>query len=109
MSAISVLDIPTLKPAVGFPSHEVSNHQAAPSAQENSKGREKTISCSSCRKRKLKCDRMKPKCGTCVRLRHECEYPERRRNPGFRRRNYKELEARLGDRSQTHTMQLLSD
>ena len=57
---------------------------------------EKTISCVSCRKRKLKCDRTKPKCGTCMRLRHECEYPERRRNLGSKRRNMKELEARLG-------------
>jgi len=57
---------------------------------------EKTISCVSCRKRKLKCDRVKPKCGTCTRLRHDCEYPERRRNPGSKRRNMKELEARLG-------------
>lgn len=57
---------------------------------------EKTISCVSCRKRKLKCDRVKPKCSTCTRLRHECEYPERRRNLGSKRRNMKELEARLG-------------
>ena len=57
---------------------------------------EKTISCVSCRKRKLKCDRVKPKCGTCSRLKHECEYPERRRNLGYKRRNMKELEARLG-------------
>ncbi|KAG4025268.1 hypothetical protein MFRU_062g00210 [Monilinia fructicola] len=59
------------------------------------KGTEKTISCVSCRRRKLKCDRVKPKCGTCGRLRHECEYPERRRNTGNKRRNMKELEARL--------------
>ena len=59
---------------------------------------EKTISCVSCRKRKLKCDRVKPKCSTCSRLRHECEYPERRRNLGSKRRNMKELEARLGMR-----------
>ncbi|ESZ92849.1 fungal specific transcription factor domain-containing protein [Sclerotinia borealis F-4128] len=59
------------------------------------KGAEKTISCVSCRRRKLKCDRVKPKCGTCGRLRHECEYPERRRNVGTKRRNMKELEARL--------------
>lgn len=57
---------------------------------------EKTISCVSCRRRKLKCDRAKPACGTCLRLRHDCEYPERRRNLGAKRRNIKELEARLG-------------
>ena len=57
---------------------------------------DKTISCVSCRKRKLKCDRIKPRCGTCTRLRHECEFPERKRNLGSKRRNMKELEARLG-------------
>lgn len=57
----------------------------------------KTISCVSCRKRKLKCDRIKPRCGTCTRLRHECEFPERKRNLGSKRRNMKELEARLGN------------
>ncbi|KAF7944121.1 hypothetical protein EAE96_010530 [Botrytis aclada] len=65
------------------------------SGEVKEKGAEKTISCVSCRRRKLKCDRVKPKCGTCGRLRHECEYPERRRNIGTKRRNMKELEARL--------------
>ena len=68
---------------------------AGPSLTANAKSSEKTISCVSCRKRKLKCDRVKPKCGTCTRLRHECEFPERRRNVGSKRRNIKELEARL--------------
>jgi hypothetical protein len=71
-----------------------SQAQASPTA--DGKAPEKTISCVSCRKRKLKCDRIKPKCGTCTRLRHECEYPERRRTLGSKRRNMKELEARLG-------------
>lgn len=66
-----------------------------PSMTANAKAPEKTISCVSCRKRKLKCDRVKPKCGTCTRLRHECEFPERRRNQNTKRRNIKELEARL--------------
>lgn len=79
----SVEEIPDAIQAVG------------PSLPANAKPTEKTISCVSCRKRKLKCDRVKPKCGTCTRLRHECEFPERRRNVGSKRRNIKELEARL--------------
>jgi Fungal Zn(2)-Cys(6) binuclear cluster domain len=71
------------------------DQQSGPSITANAKPPEKTISCVSCRKRKLKCDRVKPKCGTCTRLRHECEFPERRRNQGSKRRNIKELEARL--------------
>ncbi|TGO07359.1 hypothetical protein BTUL_0288g00080 [Botrytis tulipae] len=71
------------------------NPTTTTSGEVKEKGAEKTISCVSCRRRKLKCDRVKPKCGTCGRLRHECEYPERRRNIGAKRRNMKELEARL--------------
>jgi Fungal Zn(2)-Cys(6) binuclear cluster domain len=65
---------------------------AGPSMTANAKP---PISCVSCRKRKLKCDRVKPKCGTCTRLRHECEFPDRKRNVNTKRRNIKELEARL--------------
>jgi len=71
-------------------------YAAAGDAAVNLNPLEKTISCVSCRKRKLKCDRVKPRCATCKRLRHECEYPERRRNITSKRRNMKELEERLG-------------
>lgn len=71
-------------------------NQTGSSSAAASKGPEKTISCVSCRRRKLKCDRIKPKCGTCTRLRHDCEFPERRRNLGSKRRNMRELEERLG-------------
>ncbi|RFU34969.1 hypothetical protein B7463_g1366, partial [Scytalidium lignicola] len=57
---------------------------------------DKTISCVNCRKRKLKCDRVKPSCATCLRAKQPCEYPERKRNVGSKRRNMRELEARLG-------------
>ncbi|GAA5985860.1 hypothetical protein JCM10908_006308 [Rhodotorula pacifica] len=30
--------------------------------------------CNICRKRKLKCDGQRPVCGTCARLKHECQY-----------------------------------
>ncbi|RAH79171.1 hypothetical protein BO86DRAFT_367152 [Aspergillus japonicus CBS 114.51] len=36
--------------------------------------------CTSCRKRRTKCDEQKPACGTCVRLGKECEYVK----PGLR-------------------------
>src|SRR5450432_1296230 len=56
----------------------------------------KTISCAQCRRRKLKCDRVKPCCGTCSRLQHQCVYPEGRMKSTTKRRNVKDLEARLG-------------
>ncbi|EHK47513.1 hypothetical protein TRIATDRAFT_52152 [Trichoderma atroviride IMI 206040] len=54
------------------------------------------LACVSCRARKLKCDRTKPACTRCVKVNNECVYPESRRKPTFKRRNVKELEARLG-------------
>ncbi|KAK8055860.1 transcription factor SEF1 [Apiospora rasikravindrae] len=53
------------------------------------------LACVTCRTRKLKCNRVKPACSRCVRVKGECVYPESRRKPAFKRRNVKELEARL--------------
>ncbi|CAF3602704.1 unnamed protein product [Fusarium graminearum] len=53
------------------------------------------LACVSCRARKLKCDRIKPACARCVKVSNDCVYPESRRKPNFKRRNVKELEARL--------------
>ncbi|KAI8959758.1 hypothetical protein F5Y11DRAFT_289236 [Daldinia sp. FL1419] len=53
------------------------------------------LSCVSCRNRKLKCDRTKPRCSRCEKAKLECVFPESRRKPAFKRRNVKELEARL--------------
>lgn len=54
------------------------------------------LACVSCRSRKLKCDRISPACTRCMKVNGECVYPESRRKPTFKRRNVKELEARLG-------------
>lgn len=54
------------------------------------------LACVSCRARKLKCDRTRPACTRCVKVKNDCVYPESRRKPTFKRRNVKELEARLG-------------
>ncbi|KAI1487458.1 fungal-specific transcription factor domain-containing protein [Biscogniauxia mediterranea] len=53
------------------------------------------LSCVECRTRKLKCDKAKPVCARCAKAGAECVYPESRRKPTFRRRNVRELEARL--------------
>ncbi|RFN49673.1 hypothetical protein FIE12Z_6025 [Fusarium flagelliforme] len=57
--------------------------------------RTEPLACVSCRARKLKCDRVKPACTRCVKVSNGCVYPESRRKPNFKRRNVKELEARL--------------
>ena len=65
-------------------------------AEEADAPRQKRVACVICRKRKLKCDGGKPKCGTCARLGHCCAYDEVRRKSGPKRGYVKELEARLG-------------
>ena len=57
--------------------------------------RPKRIACVLCRKRKLKCDGDRPKCKTCERLGHICEYNEERKKSGPKRGYVKLLEARL--------------
>ncbi|KAI1661952.1 hypothetical protein F4813DRAFT_346394 [Daldinia decipiens] len=64
-----------------------------PSAEPAQPG--EILSCVSCRNRKLKCDRTKPRCNRCEKAKLECIFPEARRKPAFKRRNVKELEARL--------------
>ncbi|KAK1637326.1 hypothetical protein BDP81DRAFT_222423 [Colletotrichum phormii] len=53
------------------------------------------LACVTCRSRKLKCDRVKPACSRCLKVKGECVYPESRRKPAFKRKNVKELEERL--------------
>lgn len=54
------------------------------------------LACVTCRARKLKCDRTTPACSRCIKISSECVYPESRRKPTVKRKNVKELEARLG-------------
>lgn len=59
----------------------------------------KRTACTLCRKRKLRCDAVRPKCATCNRLGHDCEYNEARKKSGPKRGYVKALEARLCTRS----------
>ncbi|KAH6895185.1 fungal-specific transcription factor domain-containing protein [Thelonectria olida] len=55
----------------------------------------KRLACMICRKRKLKCDGLRPSCSTCSRLGHVCAYDEIRRKSGPKRGYVKALEERL--------------
>lgn len=68
---------------------------AAPDPESGPNTGLEALACVSCRARKLKCDRTKPACTRCTRIKSECCYPESRRKPAFKRRNVKELEERL--------------
>lgn len=55
----------------------------------------KRLACVVCRRRKLKCDGLKPSCSTCSRLGHTCAYDEVRKKSGPKRGYVKALEERL--------------
>jgi hypothetical protein len=57
----------------------------------------KRLACMICRKRKLKCDGLRPSCSTCSRLGHVCAYDEIRRKSGPKRGYVKALEERLSE------------
>ncbi|KAK1757602.1 transcriptional activator protein acu-15 [Echria macrotheca] len=72
------------------------NGAADSSARGNSSvPKPKRLACMICRKRKLKCDGIKPSCSTCSRLGHTCAYDEVRRKSGPKRGYVKALEERL--------------
>lgn len=54
-----------------------------------------TLSCTICRSKKLKCDRVRPQCGRCTKLGEGCEYPESRQNRIGTRRHARNLETRM--------------
>jgi hypothetical protein len=62
----------------------------------------KKFACVLCRRRKLKCDSAKPACGTCSRLKHNCNYQDDGpKKPPAKRRNIKDLEARIRECTET--------
>ncbi|KAL2199700.1 fungal-specific transcription factor domain-containing protein [Corynascus similis CBS 632.67] len=67
----------------------------APAGGNSSVPKPKRLACMICRKRKLKCDGIKPSCSTCSRLGHNCAYDEVRRKSGPKRGYVKALEERL--------------
>lgn len=86
------------------------SHKRPHSPDADSNGREgaadnsnvpkpKRLACMICRKRKLKCDGVRPSCSTCARLGHSCAYDEVRRKSGPKRGYVKALEERLSEHS----------
>ncbi|KAL2201934.1 hypothetical protein CC79DRAFT_1315584 [Sarocladium strictum] len=54
------------------------------------------LSCSRCRSRKLRCDRVRPACGRCVGQSVPCSYPTTRHHAVGQRKSVRELEERIG-------------
>ncbi|RSL64930.1 hypothetical protein CEP54_004469 [Fusarium duplospermum] len=62
------------------------------------------LSCTPCRQKKLKCDRVLPQCGRCARAGEECSFPTSRKVNKGKRKQVRELEEKLvqlEDRIQT--------
>jgi hypothetical protein len=57
-----------------------------------------SVSCETCKQRKVKCDRGHPSCGWCMKNNQPCEYRERKK-PGLRAGYGRELEAKLGEQA----------
>ncbi|KAG5912660.1 hypothetical protein E4U42_002023, partial [Claviceps africana] len=70
-------------------------HAHAHAHANSSVSKPKRLACMICRKRKLKCDGVRPSCSTCSRLGHSCAYDEHRRKSGPKRGYVKALEERL--------------
>ncbi|KAI1809416.1 fungal-specific transcription factor domain-containing protein [Poronia punctata] len=69
--------------------------QDSPGAPRNGKRKRPiSVSCETCKQRKVKCDRGQPSCGWCRRNSVQCEYRERKK-PGLRAGYGRELEQRL--------------
>lgn len=80
---------------IGSPNGDdsIAMHDAVP--DNSSVPKPKRLACMICRKRKLKCDGVRPSCSTCSRLGHSCAYDEQRRKSGPKRGYVKALEERL--------------
>ncbi|KAI0100662.1 fungal-specific transcription factor [Nemania sp. FL0031] len=93
--------MPTTADPAESPSQGTDNSPPAdPSAQtaprsNNDVPKPKRLACMICRKRKLRCDGIKPSCSTCTRLGHSCAYDEVRKKSGPKRGYVKALEERL--------------
>ncbi|KAF2202709.1 hypothetical protein GQ43DRAFT_368576 [Delitschia confertaspora ATCC 74209] len=77
------------------PSSPTSRTNSLENQNDGGPNKPKRIACVLCRRRKLRCDGVRPTCGTCKRLAHDCAYDEVRKKSGPKRGYVKLLEARL--------------
>ncbi|KAI1432701.1 fungal-specific transcription factor domain-containing protein [Xylaria sp. CBS 124048] len=70
------------------------DHESPDTLRSGKRKRPISVSCETCKQRKVKCDRGQPSCGWCRRNSVTCEYRERKK-PGLRAGYGRELEQRL--------------
>lgn len=55
------------------------------------------VACEECRRRKSKCDRIRPQCGTCEDIGAACVFPEKRMQRGPKKGQMNALRTRIGE------------
>ncbi|PCD24880.1 hypothetical protein AU210_013995 [Fusarium oxysporum f. sp. radicis-cucumerinum] len=84
----------------GSPSQSQSLSPQAPSSSESDLGPLSPWSCQRCRVRKLKCNRVLPICGRCVKIGEVCDYPSARKKPVINPANrprLRDMQSRIRD------------
>ena len=66
--------------------------------KHDSESRPMSVSCETCKQRKVKCDRGQPTCGWCLKNGQQCDYRERKK-PGLRAGYGRELESKLSEQA----------
>jgi hypothetical protein len=74
------------------------HHDGGPVGGAGGPGRPLSVSCETCKLRKVKCDRGQPSCGWCLKNAQSCEYKERKK-PGLRAGYGRELESKLSEQA----------
>ncbi|ANB15944.1 galactose-responsive transcription factor GAL4 [Sugiyamaella lignohabitans] len=100
MSSDEEMEIPHGAEDVGGSREDVSHSKGNENNGGASSMAKRHVACSLCRKRKLKCDGKRPKCSTCAKQNHICEYTETFRKAGPRRGYVKTLEQRVSQLEQ---------
>ncbi|KAL2885941.1 fungal specific transcription factor [Ceratocystis lukuohia] len=91
----TTITTPALQDLTTEAASTIATPSAAPRPDNLFVPKPKRLACMICRRRKLKCDGVKPSCSTCARLGHTCAYDEVRRKSGPKRGYVKALEERL--------------
>ncbi|KAF1830296.1 hypothetical protein BDW02DRAFT_507858 [Decorospora gaudefroyi] len=76
-------------------------HDRSQSGASNKRKRPLSVSCETCKQRKVKCDRASPACSWCMKNHSACVYLPRKK-PGLRAGYGRELESRLGEALHGH-------
>jgi len=96
-TATAASSSPSSASSASPPVSAAADSAADATASSNPSQPPKHIACTTCKKRKLKCDGARPKCGTCQRGAKDCEYSTERKKSGPKKGYVKILEDRVAE------------